>query len=204
ALGRAITLDGRGYSIIGVMPPGFRFPYDAEAWTPVTTPWDLSHDYAVFARLKPGTTREGAQGALDAAAGSVRAQVPDTAAGFGFSRATLMDNLLDNRQGAALALAGVAGFFLLLASANVANLLLARSVARRHEQAVRAALGASRWQMFRSTLVEAIGLAAAGTCAGLLLAVWLGGWLDSLVPANLARQLGILPDSLGPRPVLAA
>jgi len=195
AVGGTMTLDGRAYSIIGVMPAGFRFPYGAEVWTPVTTPWDLTRDYAVFARLAPGVTRERARAALDAAATAVRGQFPDTAAGFGFSQSTLMDNLLDNRQGAALALAGVALFFLLLAAANVANLLLARSVTRQREHAIRTALGASRWQLFRSTLVDSTALALAGTAVGLLLAAWLGGSLDLLVPPSLARELGILPDS---------
>ncbi|HVH72174.1 MAG TPA: ABC transporter permease, partial [Candidatus Dormibacteraeota bacterium] len=203
ALGQNMTLDGRMYSIIGVMPSGFRFPYDAEVWTPVTTPWDLTRDYAVFARLKRGVTRESTHAALDAVAKSVRAQFPDTAAGLGFSEATLMENLLENREGAALALAGVAAFFLLLASANVGNLLLARSVTRQREQAIRAALGASRWELSRSTLVEAVLLATTGTCAGLLLASWLGGWLDRLVPSNFTRQLGILPNTANARVVLA-
>jgi putative ABC transport system permease protein len=202
AAGQTMNLDGRPYSIVGVMPAGFRFPYDAEVWTPVSTPWDLSRDYAVFARLEPEATRQSAQAVLDAAAKGVRDQFPDTAAGFGFSQATLMDNLLENRQGAALALAGVAVFFLLLASANVANLLLARSVTRRREQAIRIALGASRWQMFRGTLVDALALALAGTCAGLLLAAWLGGWLGLLVPSNLSRQLGIVSNSLDARVVM--
>ncbi len=202
-LGRTMTLDGQGYSIIGVFPTGFRFPYDAEVWIPTTAPPDNSREYAVFARLKPNKTQLGSEPALKSAAREVSRQYPDTPAGFGFAQITLLENLQDNQQNAALALLGVAGFFLLLACVNIANLLLARSVARQREEEIRAALGASRWHQMRRRLVETMLLSGAGTLVGLVLAVWMGGWLDALVPSNFTQQLGVHPETTDSRVLLA-
>jgi putative ABC transport system permease protein len=204
ALGRTMTLDGRTYSIIGVFPAGFRFPYDAEAWISTSTPPDNTREYAVFGRLKPGLTLLDSEQALNFAAEEVRRQYPDTPAGFGFAQITLLQNLQDNQENAALALLGVAGFFLLLACANVANLLLARSVARQREEEIRAALGASRWQQMRRRLVESVLLSSAGTVVGFVLAGWMGGWLDALVPSNFTRQLGMRAEPADPRVLFAA
>jgi putative ABC transport system permease protein len=203
AIGKAITLDGRNYVIIGVMPQGFRFPYDGEAWIPAIPPDDLRRDYCVFARLKPGVTVQTAEAALASASMVVKQQYPDTAGGLGFAHVTLLENLQDNQQKAALALVGIAGFFLLLACVNVANLVLARSVTKQREEGIRAALGATRWQLARRRLMESFVLGGMGTCAGLLMAVWMQRWLDILVPSNFTRQLGLRPQSTDWRVLLA-
>lgn len=204
ALGRPLTLDGRSYSIIGVLPPGFRFPYDGEVWTPVTTPPDFTRDYAVFARLKPGVTVQAAEAALAIAAQALHKAYADTVSGFGFAQISLMQNLQDDQQGAAIALLGVAGFFLLLACANVANLLLARSVARQREEVIRVALGASGWHRVRRHLIEGVVLSTLGTAAGIAIAAFAGQWLDSLVPSNFVKQLGIRPNPLDSQVLLTA
>ena len=193
-LGRPMVLDGRSYVVVGVLPPGFRFPYDGEVWIPVTTPPDLSHDYGVFARLAPGFSPPGAEAGLAAAAAAVRQQFADTTEGFSFAQISLLDNLQDGEQRAAAALLGVAGFFLLLVCVNVANLLLARAVTRQREGQIRAALGATRWAQVRRSLAESLLLAAAGTGIGLLAARRAGDWLVLLVPSNISRQLGVAPE----------
>jgi putative ABC transport system permease protein len=195
-LGRTMTLDDRRYTIIGVMPRGFRFPYNGEVWVPVLTPPDLSRDYGVFARLKPGVTLEDARAALAPASAALMRSFPDTAAGFHFTEATLVENLQADEQGPALALLFIAGFFLLLASVNVANLLLTRSVSRRREEAIRAALGATRQDQIARRLLEGMALAIAGSGLGIAIGLAVSPWLKVLVPSNFIRELGILPNVL--------
>jgi len=197
--GRTMTLDARKYTIIGVLPPGFRFPYDGEIWVPILTPPDLTRDYGVFARLKPGVTIGAAAASLAPASAALMRDFSDTAPGFHFTQATLLSNLQDNEQGPALALLLIAGFFLLLASVNVANLLLTRSVSRRREEAIRAALGATRADSIARRLIEGLVLAALGAGLGLALAFSISPWLDALVPSDFVQQLGIYPNVLDPR-----
>jgi predicted permease len=166
--------------------------------------WALSRDYAVFARLKPGVSPQASQASLDIASAALREQYPDTVGGFGFVKTRLIDNLYDGQEKPALALAGIAGFFLLLACVNVANLQLARSVSRQREEQIRAALGASRWQQVRRRLVESLLLAGAGTGVGLLLPKWIEPWLRPLVPSNITGQLGIEPVTTDGRVLVVA
>jgi putative ABC transport system permease protein len=196
ALGKSLTLDGRVYSVVGVMPAGFRFPYEAEVWTPVTAPYEAMRDYAVFGRLKPGFTTQAVEGALSAAAEVMRKEYAETASGFGFTQISLLQNLQDEQQGVGAALLGVAGFFLLLACANVANLLLARSVVRQREEAIRAALGATAWQRMQRYVMEGVVLSSLGTLAGVGLAALLAPEVDALAPSNFVEQLGIHPNPL--------
>lgn len=195
-VGRTMTLDSQKYTIIGVMPAGFRFPYDAELWVPVLTPSDYTTDYGVFARLKPGVTLEAASAALAPASAALKRDFPETDPGFRFTQSSLVSNLQNNHEGAARTLLIIAGFFLLLASVNVANLLLTRSVSRRKEEAIRAALGATRRDQVARRLLEGIVLAVMGTALGLALAAFVSRWLDLLVPSNFVRQLGIHPNVL--------
>jgi putative ABC transport system permease protein len=202
ALGRSISLDDRVYTIIGVLPPGFRFPYNGEVWLPMIAASNLSSDFAIFARLNIGASIANSTGPLSAAADGVRRQYPETQPGFGFAAEPMRKSLTDNREGASLALLGVSGFFLLLASLNVANLLLARSVTRRRELEVRAALGATRWDLIRRSLAETLLLSFAGGVAGLLLVSQAGSLMDVLVPSNFTAQLGVAAHGVDARVLL--
>jgi putative ABC transport system permease protein len=192
ALGVTFHLDDQPFTVIGVMPPLYAFPYDAQIWIPATLdPADRSQEFAVFARLRPGVSLTAARRALQPVAERVRQQYPDTLASFGFEVITIQENLADNQTGTLRALAMVVGFLLLTACVNVATLLLARSVARRREFAVRAALGASQARHLRQLLAESVVLAALGCGAGLLLALWLSAFTAALIPSVLSGQLGI-------------
>ena len=126
---------------------------------------------------------------------------PDELPGYGIAVRTLRDNLVSGEADTSLALLSVVGFLLLLACVNVATLLLARSVARRKESAVRAVLGAGVVRQLRQMITEAVLLAGTGGMIGLLAASWVAPLLVALVPANLVQQLGVSPPEIGWRVV---
>ncbi|HTS13934.1 MAG TPA: ABC transporter permease [Candidatus Limnocylindrales bacterium] len=199
-LSRSVNLDGRSYRIVGVMPQGFRFPYGADLWVPsVVDPTDKVTEYAVFAHLKPGVTRAQVQDDLDAIAGRIRKQFTSTSPGYGLGTITLRENLVDNQDSTMLALLCVVGFLLLLACVNVANLLLARSVTRAKEFAIRSALGASRARQLRQLLAESLLLAVLGCVCGVTLAVWLSQFVVTLLPSDISRQLGMASSTIDVR-----
>jgi putative ABC transport system permease protein len=190
-LGKSLSLDERDYTIIGVLPDGFRFPYNGEVWLPMIAASNPASDFAVFARLKNDASIANSAGPLSAAADEVRREYPATPPGFGLTGEPLRASLSGNREGASLALLGISGFFLLLASLNVANLLLARSVTRRRELEVRVALGATRWDLISRSVAETLLLSFAGGLAGLLLVSQAGSLTNALVPSNFTGQLNV-------------
>jgi putative ABC transport system permease protein len=178
-LGRSLRLNGEPATIIGVMPEGMRFPTRADLWAPFIPGADqerrASRPLSVFGRLRDGASRAEAQAELDGIAGRLAALYPDT--NKELTRA-VVETFNDRFNGGQirlvfLSLMGSVGFVLLIACANVANLLLSRSVHRSREVAVRVAMGASRWRVVRQLLVESILLGFVGGALGLLLA--LGG-----------------------------
>ncbi len=189
ALGERLSLDRVPFTVVGVLAPGFRFPYDADAWTPDRML--PSDEPAVFARLKRGVSLDRAQGDLATIAARLKGEHPEMSRGFGMEAIPARRSLAENEERIAIALLVVVGFFLLLACADVASLFLARAVTRRREAAIRAALGADRRGEILRALAEALSLSLPAAAAGVLLAGWLAPAISVLIPDNLRLQLGV-------------
>jgi putative ABC transport system permease protein len=176
-LDRLVELEGRAYTVIGVMPPGFEYPAGAELWVPLAfTEEELAtqrgaHYLDVIARLASGVTVEQASTEMAAIARRLELRYSDTNTGASAAARGLREALVGDVRPALLILLGAVGFVLLIACVNVANLLLARTAGRRRELAVRSALGAGRGRLVRHVLSESVLLALVGGAAGVLLAV---------------------------------
>jgi predicted permease len=195
-VGTQIWLNNAEYTVIGVMPRSFIFPdRETQVWTPIGfSNKDLaqhgSHYLEVVARLKPGVSFQAANADLSIIAQRLQKQFPDSNAKVGAFAAPLRDHLTDGSRIAALVLLGAVAFVLLIACANVANLLLARAAARQEELAMRRALGAGRGRIIRQLLTESVLLSILAGCAGLLLAFWATPFLAHLIPDTLAPIAG--------------
>jgi len=194
-VGQTITLNQQGFTVLGVMPANFEFPKGVDLWKPLLASMDPrafenrgATYLQVIGRLKPGVTQTQAEAELNTIIARVAAEHPETqAGGYRAVLTPLSDHLFGNAKPALWALFAATGLLLLIASANIANLLLARATSRRKELAVRAALGASRWQLTRQLLSEGLALAVCGGLAGVLLAYWLVELLKAIAPADLPR-----------------
>jgi putative ABC transport system permease protein len=197
ALGARIRLDNRTFAIVGVMPPQYAFPYDAQFWIPIALdPADRTHDFAVFAHLRPGVTMAQAQASVRAAAEAIRTTSSDLLPGFGLQAMAARESLIGVQDAPLQALSWVVGFLLLIACVNVATLLLARATGRRREFAIRSALGASRARHLQQLLSESVLLALGGCAAGLLMAAWIAPATSVLIPGPLGQQLGLATPAL--------
>src|ERR1700757_4081105 len=196
-VGKQILMSSSPLTIIGVMPPGFEYPEQTQVWVPTAV--NLSDEprdnrvWSAIARLNSGIDLKQAQTRLSAVNAQLAKQFHETNKGWDVFISTLHERLVREVKPSLLALLGAVGFVLLIACANVANLLLPRSAVRQKEIAIRAALGASRTRVLRQMLTESILLSAIGGFAGLVLSIWLTDVLTSMLPEGAPRieQVGI-------------
>src|SRR2546430_8016816 len=200
-IGQAWNLNGESYSVVGVMPPGIDVPsrdkWKDQLWVPIAFPSEEAqprgnHYLEVIARMKPGITLKQAQAEMETIAARLAQQYPETNLRIGPGVGPRHEEALgDNRPGA-LVLLGAVGFVLLIACANVANLLLARAAVRQKEIALRLALGASRSRLTRQFLTESVLLATLGAAVGLIFAVAGLRILKTFIPDTISQA-----DSIG-------
>ncbi|MEK6301903.1 MAG: ABC transporter permease [Acidobacteriota bacterium] len=205
--GRSLVLDGKHYTVAGVMPAGFQFPIGSdpvELWSTAAIDFEMfaqrgAHYMQVIARLKPDVTLAQAQAEMDGIAGNLEQQYPDENSHRGVNLVPALESMVGDVRPALLILLGAVGCVLLIGCANVANLLLARATTRHKEMAIRVALGASRWRVVRQLLTESVLLSMTGGALGLLMAMWGTDVLVSLSKNDLPRagQIGLDGRVLG-------
>ncbi|HMF98997.1 MAG TPA: ABC transporter permease, partial [Vicinamibacterales bacterium] len=194
-LGRALTLDGTAYTIVGVMPAGFEYlrPYDVfAAMGPISGSGNISdrgnhNGFAALGRLKPGATLEAADGELRAISSALQREYPNTNSAVSARTDRLADRVVDSVRLTLLVLFGAVGCLLLIACVNVANLLIARGAGRQHELAVRAALGGGRGRLAAQLLVESTLVSACGGTLGIAVAAGLLRLLVAMAPEGTPR-----------------
>jgi putative ABC transport system permease protein len=192
-VGRILPFDGRDYQVVGVMPSGFTFPGQIDLWFPLvldegdtTDKQRGAHYIDVIGRLKPGVTIGQAQDDLAAIEQRIGVRF-EAVRGYGVWVRPLLESMVGEVRRPLWLLLGAVVFVLLVACANVSNLLLARASSRRAEIALRSALGASRWRIVRQLLIESLMLSTAGGVLGVLAATWGVRVLGTMLPRDLPR-----------------
>jgi putative ABC transport system permease protein len=205
-VGQRVTLDGSAYQVVGIAPPKFTYPASPDAWYPaVWRDWEIGdrhrgfHSINAIARLKDGATIASANRDVQSIAGRIAQAFPQYDARVSALLTPLRDHIIGNVTGPLLAMFGAVAFVLLIACANVANLLLVRATARESEIAVRTALGAGRWRLIQQLVTESLLLAVGGAALGTLLASWAVDAVIAFGPAGLPRisEIGIDGRVLG-------
>ena len=201
-VGQTLTLNSRSFTVVGIMPAGFEFPREAELWVPLA--WDDKerqlrsiHDYLVIARLKQNVSLDQAQAEMSTISNRLEQQYSEDNKGWGAVVIPLHEDLVGDMRLALLVLFCAVGFVLLIACANVANLMLARGANRQKEIAVRIALGAGRARLVRQLLTESLLLGVTGGLLGLLLAAWGSKMLVRLGSLPISADIGIDTWTLG-------
>jgi putative ABC transport system permease protein len=206
--GRLVRANGAGYTITGVMPPSFNFPGGVKIWLlspkpvptpPIDVPGDLLADrnvgyFQAIARVRPGVSAAALTEDLPLVASSITERSAGGAPRPGLTAVPLRDSLVGDVRAALFVLFGAVGVVLLIACANVASLLLARTSGRQRELAIRASLGAGRGRLIRQLLTENLVLGAGGGVAGLFVGVWAVGLLVSVMPDGIPRVEEIALD----------
>ena len=192
ALGRAIRVGDKTLPIVGIAPPGFDYPKKCQIWFPSNAVYPenrsrSSHNHRVIARLKPAVPLDQARAQMTSLAANLEKLYPPSNQGKGITVDRMQDTLVSNVRLTFYVLLGAVAVVLLIACANMANLLLAKATSRNREMAIRAAVGASRARIIRQLIVESVVLAAVSGTAGLILAIWGADVLVSLAPANVPR-----------------
>ena len=210
-VGKPITVDGQNFTVIGVMPNGFQFPGDtgtilniftapaAQMWVPLALrpqAWNArsSHYLQVVGRLKSGITPDQAQAQMNSIEEEIVREYPHEYVGSDVKLVPLHAQVVGSFRSALLVLFGAVAFVLLIACANVANLLLVRASSRRREVAIRSALGAKGSRIIRQLVTESVTLATAGGILGVLLAFWGIRLLRTILPSNFPRTAEIHLD----------
>ena len=200
-VGRAISLDGSAYRVVGIAAPSFTYPSSPDVWIPAAWhDYELGdharglHSVTAIARLANGATVESARRRVQAVAAQIAHDFPRYDAKIGAYLQPLQEHLVGDVRGALLAMFGAVGFVLLIACANVANLFLVRAEARDAEMAVRTALGASRRRLVRQLVTESLLLSIVGAALGAVLAAWIVDAVTAYGPASLPRLSEIAID----------
>jgi len=206
AVGRVIDLSGMPYTIVGVAPAGFRFPSaEFELWASAgmlltqakaQTESRALRIFTAIGRLKPDVTIEQARSELAAISANLSQTYPTTNAGIVLEVRSLTDRIVGDVRTPLFVLLATVGLILLIACANVANLMLARTAAREREIAIRSALGAARRRLFGQLAVESLVLAIAGGLCGLLLAMWMTDLVPTLLASRLPRAEAVRIDGM--------
>ncbi len=208
-VGKSVMLNTQRFEIVGILSEEFRLPREvmptlgvvenAEIFVPLPLPPNAAQirtreDYNLIGKLKPGVTQHAAQAEMEGITARLRRDFPDVYppnGGLTFSVVPLLDQVVGDVRRTLLLLSGAVGFVLLIACANVANLLLSRALGRRREMAVRAALGASRWRVARQLFTESVLLACCGGVLGIAIAAAGVRWIHLLQPKNVPRLQAI-------------
>jgi putative ABC transport system permease protein len=197
AIGRVLDISGTPYTIIGVAPPAFRFPSsEFQLWTPMglleseAKPQAENRSLRIFTaigRLKPGVTLAQARAEVESIGKNLQRLYPKTNADIDLTLQPLMELIVGDARTPLLVLLSTVALLLLIACANVANLMLARTAAREREMSIRAAMGAGRLRLFRQLSIESLVLALLGGSLGLILAMWVVDSLPAILEARIPR-----------------
>ena len=200
-IGRSFNLDDKSFTVVGVVARGVQSPLlsdEIELWAPVSHGFGFTsrdgHYLSVIARLKSGATLEQAQADMNNIAGQLEEQYPESNKDLGVRVVSLNEQVVGNFRISLLVMLGAVVFVLLIASANVANMQLARAAERQKEIAIRTALGAGRWRIVRQLVTESLLISLTSGTLGLLIAVWGIRLLVALSPADLPRVKEVSVD----------